>query len=127
MQQKEYRNLPSQYESLDLNPFKGIHCPKCYSFWWHKYAPEYCPECGAKVINNPSQMDDDTKELIELIRFWEIPIPISKCSKCKLEYIGGIDIWKNGCLRCYGPLTQYGEYSFRYKVKKFVKRILSRR
>lgn len=125
--QQEFRNLPSDYLSSDLDPYEGIFCSKCSSFWLHEFAPEYCPECGAKVTDNPGQADGVINDLIKLIRLGEVQIPISKCNKCQLEYPGGVDIWENGCLRCYGPLTQYGEYSFRYKVKKFVKRILSRR
>ena len=127
MAQKEYRNLPSQNDSINPNTSRSIVCPKCCSIWLREYAPEYCLECGAKLTDNPGQGDSGTKELIHWIRYRELPVPISKCTKCQLEYIGGIDIWKNGCLRCYGPLTQYGDYSFRYKVKKFVRRILNRR
>jgi hypothetical protein len=126
MQAKKYKKPTSEYDSVNLNPLRGINCPKCYTFWFHEYVPEYCAECGAKLTDNPGQADGEINDIVELIKLAKAPIPISKCTKCQLEYPGTPDQWKNGCLRCYGPLTQYGDYSFRYKVKKFVRRILSR-
>ncbi len=102
------------YAKRHNSPFPSIiYCPKCDCNWHKRFVPEYCPECGTKVTDNPGTGFNEESSLIEE---GKLGIRILQCPKCKLKYPATLK--SNRCRRCHTLLVNATP------VKNFINKLI---
>jgi hypothetical protein len=102
------------YAKRHNSPFASIiYCPECECHWHKRFVPEYCPECGAKVTNNPGTGFNEESSIIEEVK---LGIKILQCPNCKLKYPAAHK--SDACRRCHTPLVNATP------VKNFINKVI---
>ncbi|HBG27740.1 MAG: hypothetical protein A2Y10_15240 [Planctomycetes bacterium GWF2_41_51] len=108
-------NAQNEYEMsgiyrMSASHFKEEHsdgflcrCPECGIIWIKKYAPEFCIECGTRVLQKPSEEFSWEIEISEKMRGFCLTF---NCPKCNMVIPESVRHLMKRCLRCFTPLDR---------------------
>jgi hypothetical protein len=116
---------PSRPQTKSKDPWQGsvmplfgdIMCRECYLAWIYPFVPEYCPQCGIKLTDQPGEGYEPLYRAMEKnginLNFWVCP----HC-QLRIDELVPCDM----CPRCFNPVVR----PWHRRLQLWLRRMLAR-